>query len=126
MLLGANGGLFDQQRIHVAAAEIAVQHDDAGNADLVTDLGGLLAGDDEVVGGGVAGAVLDMDEVAAHDAVVHLDDCLAGEGGLVLVDRGNGCRAFVGDGCVEPAQSDGGEEANKSNGSKVHENSCGE
>ncbi len=95
-LAGLNRGLFDQQGIHVAHTEVGIQRYGAGDGDLVVDLGGLFAGDDQIVAVLAAGAILNVDEVAAHDAVVHFynfaadGDLLAFQTGELFVDGFNG------------------------------------
>src|SRR6185369_3303938 len=95
-LLGrGDRAVFDQQRVVVTGPEIAVEDHLAGHLDGVADSGGLLAGDDQVVAVLVARTVLHVHEVAAHDAVIDLDDLaldrdfLAGQRRLVLVHCGD-------------------------------------
>src|SRR3569623_1715384 len=65
-------GLFDQDGIGVSGAEILVDRYLAGDHDFIADVRRLLAGDGDVVGALFAGAILDVEEVAVHHAVVHL------------------------------------------------------
>lgn len=88
-----DAGIFNEQCVRVTAAEIPVHCHHAGNSGQIANLGGLFAGHDQVVVIGIARSVLDMNEVASHDAIIDFrylaigGDRLAGEDRLVEIQR---------------------------------------
>ena len=78
-LVDRDAGVFHHDRKAIAGAEVLVEDDRPGDYNSVAHGCRLLARDGQVVAavGRVAGAILEVDEVPAQDAVVVLDDLAA-------------------------------------------------
>src|SRR6266567_4067868 len=89
-ILFADGRLFDDDRIKVAAAEVLVFAQDTGHGHGLPDFRELLRGGGRQViclGGRIAAAVLQMDPVPPHDPCGDFDD-LSLHGYLLVVEAG--------------------------------------